>query len=113
MADVKLSRPAQGQHIVVPSTPDARMILDFSADQVNIDRPEGSNSLFFQFGDGASIELQNFYTAYNKEEMPEFQIDGQIIAGTDFFQAFGLICSPLPALRPVPSAARAIASMPI
>lgn len=104
MADVKLSRPAQGQHIVVPSTPDARMILDFSADQVNIDRPEGSNSLFFQFGDGASIELQNFYTAYNKEEMPEFQIDGQIIAGTDFFQAFGPDL--LPAAGPAASAER-------
>lgn len=104
MADVKLSRPAQGQHIVVPSTPDARMILDFSADQVSIDRPEGSNSLFFQFGDGASIELQNFYTAYNKEEMPEFQIDGQIIAGTDFFQTFGPDL--LPAAGPAASAER-------
>lgn len=104
MADVKLSRPAQGQHIVVPSTPDARMILDFPADQVNIDRPEGSNSLFFQFGDGASIELQNFYTAYNKEEMPEFQIDDQIIAGTDFFQAFGPDL--LPAAGPAASAER-------
>lgn len=104
MADVKLSRPAQGQHIVVPSTPDARMILDFPADQVNIDRPEGSNSLFFQFGDGASIELQNFYTAYNKEEMPEFQIDDQIIAGTDFFQAFGPDL--LPAAGPTASVER-------
>ena len=68
------------------------------------DRPEGSNSLFFQFGDGASIELQNFYTAYNKEEMPEFQIDGQIIAGTDFFQAFGPDL--LPAAGPAASAER-------
>ncbi|MBB5144387.1 VCBS domain-containing protein [Desulfovibrio intestinalis] len=105
MADVKLSRPAAGQHISVPSTPDARMVLDFPADQVAINRPEGSDSLFFQFGDGASIELQDFYTAYNKEEMPEFQIDGQLIAGADFFQAFGPDLAP--AAGPSTSAERA------
>lgn len=104
MADVKLSRPAAGQHISVPSTPDARMVLDFPADQVAIDRLEGSDSLFFQFGDGSSIELQNFYTAYNKEEMPEFQIDGQLIAGADFFQAFGPDLAP--AAGPAASAER-------
>lgn len=80
------------------------MILDFSADQVNIDRHAGSNSLFFEFDDGASIELQNFYTAYNKDEMPEFEIDGQIIAGTDFFQAFGPDL--LPAAGPAATAER-------
>lgn len=89
MADVKLSRPASGQQLVIPSAPDARLILDFPADQVSIDRPEGSSSLFFQFDDGASIELQNFYGAYNKEALPEFEVDGQLIAGTDFFEAFG------------------------
>ncbi|MEG6501698.1 MULTISPECIES: VCBS domain-containing protein [unclassified Desulfovibrio] len=89
MADVNLSRPASGQQLVIPSAPDARLILDFPADQVSIDRPEGSGSLFFQFDDGASIELQNFYGAYNKEALPEFEVDGQLIAGTDFFEAFG------------------------
>ena len=89
MADVKLSRPASGQQFVIPSAPDARLVLDFPADQVSIDRPEGSSSLFFHFDDGASIELQNFYGAYNKEALPEFEIDGQLIAGTDFFEAFG------------------------
>ena len=89
MADVKLSRPASGQQLVVSSASDARLILDFPADQVSIDRPEGSSSLFFHFDDGASIELQNFYGAYNKEALPEFEIDGQLIAGTDFFEAFG------------------------
>lgn len=57
MADVKLSRPASGQQFVIPSAPDARLVLDFPADQVSIDRPEGSSSLFFHFDDGASIEL--------------------------------------------------------
>ncbi|MFT4302829.1 MAG: VCBS domain-containing protein, partial [Desulfovibrio sp.] len=104
MADIKLSRPSAGQHIAVPSAPDARIVLDFSADQVSIDRPEGSNSLFFNFDDGSSLELQNFYAAYTKEEMPEFQIDGQMIAGADFFQAFGPDLAP--AAGPAASAER-------
>ena len=60
MADIKLTRPTAGQNVVIPSAPDARMVLDFAADQVSIDRPQGSDSLFFRFDDGSSIELQNF-----------------------------------------------------
>jgi len=89
MADIKLTRPAAGQNVVIPSAPDARMVLDFSADQVSIDRPQGSDSLFFRFDDGSSIELQNFYTQYNKDAIPSFEVDGQLIAGADFFNAFG------------------------
>ena len=89
MADIKLVRPSAGQTAVIPSAPDARMVLDFSADQVSIERPQGSDSLFFRFDDGAAIELQNFYTQYNKDDIPSFEVDGQLIAGTDFFNAFG------------------------
>ena len=89
MADIKLVRPTAGQTAVIPSAPDARMVLDFAADQVSIDRPQGSDSLFFRFDDGSSIELQNFYTQYNKEAIPSFEVDGQLIAGADFFNAFG------------------------
>lgn len=89
MADIMLVRPSAGQTAVIPSAPDARMVLDFSADQVSIERPQGSDSLFFRFDDGAAIELQNFYTQYNKDDIPSFEVDGQLIAGTDFFNAFG------------------------
>lgn len=89
MADIKLTRPAAGQNVVIPSAPDARMVLDFAADQVSIDRPQGSDSLYFRFDDGSSIELQNFYTQYNKDAIPSFEVDGQLIAGADFFNAFG------------------------
>ena len=46
MADIKLVRPSAGQTEVIPSAPDARMVLGFSADQVSIERPQGSDSLF-------------------------------------------------------------------
>ena len=83
------TRPEAGQNVVVPSSPDARMVLDFPADQVSIERPQGSDSLFFRFDDGSSIELQSFYTQYNKDAIPSFEVDGQLIAGADFFNAFG------------------------
>jgi len=105
MADIKLTRPEAGQYVVIPSTPDARMVLDFSADQVSIDRPQGSDSLFFRFEDGSSIELQNFYAQYSKEDIPAFEIDGQLIAGADFFNAFGPDL--VPAAGPAASATRA------
>ena len=105
MADIKLTRPAAGQYVVIPSTPDARMVLDFSADQVSIDRPQGSDSLFFRFEDGSGIELQNFYAQYSKEDIPSFEIDGQLIAGADFFNAFGPDL--VPAAGPAASATRA------
>lgn len=105
MADIKLTRPAAGQYVVIPSTPDARMVLDFSADQVSIDRPQGSDSLFFRFEDGSGIELQNFYAQYSKEDIPSFEIDGQLIAGADFFSAFGPDL--IPAAGPAASATRA------
>lgn len=76
MADIKLTRPTAGQNVVVPSAPDARMVLDFAADQVSIDRPEGSDSLFFRFDDGSSIELQNFYTQYNRKPFPHLRLTG-------------------------------------
>ena len=96
MADIKLVRPSAGQTAVIPSAPDARMVLDFSADQVSIERPQGSDSLFFRFDDGAAIELQNFYTQYNKDDIPSFEVDGQLIAGADFFNAFGPDLAPTP-----------------
>lgn len=80
------------------------MVLDFPADQVSIERPQGSESLFFRFDDGSSIELQNFYTQYNKDDIPAFEVDGQLIAGADFFNAFGPDLAP--AAGPTASATR-------
>lgn len=104
MADIKLVRPSAGQTEVIPSAPDARMVLGFPADQVSIERPQGSDSLFFRFDDGAAIELQNFYTQYNKDDIPSFEVDGQLIAGVDFFNAFGPDLAP--AAGPSASATR-------
>ncbi|MDR1855761.1 MAG: hypothetical protein LBR22_01160 [Desulfovibrio sp.] len=94
MQTITLSRPASGQTDVVASIAGARLEFLFSAQQVTLDRPRNSDSLVITFDDGARIELRNFYRAYSKDEMPEFVVDGQLIAGADFFASFGPDLSP-------------------
>jgi len=59
-----------GKMLLFLSARDARMVLDFPTDQISIERPQNSDSLFFRFDDGGSIELQNFYTQYHKDDVP-------------------------------------------
>jgi len=69
-------------------------------------------TLFFRFDDGAAIELQNFYTQYNKDDIPSFEVDGQLIAGADFSTPSGLTLPLPPALRHRPPAAADTAILP-
>lgn len=87
MADVILSRPQVGQNVVVDSTAGGRLVLQFPTDQAVMER--AGDNLVFNFEDGSKIELNNFYNQYNQENMPEFQVDGILVAGADFFEAFG------------------------
>ncbi|MDR1776908.1 MAG: VCBS domain-containing protein [Desulfovibrio sp.] len=94
LTNISLVKPGADQQVVVPAQPEGRLVLDFPADQATLERPEGSDSLFFRFADGSSIELRDFYTSYSKDNMPEFEVEGQTIAGADFFSAFGEDLSP-------------------
>ncbi|MDR2573745.1 MAG: VCBS domain-containing protein [Desulfovibrio sp.] len=87
MADITLSKPVQGQRQVVQSAADSRIVLDFPAAQATMEKV--NDNLVFRFDDGGSVELENFYQQFNKDSIPEFQVDGQLIAGADFFNAFG------------------------
>lgn len=87
MADITLSRPQAGQHIVLESVPDSRLVLQFPTDQATMERT--GDNLVFSFEDGSKIELANFYTQYSQESMPDFEVDGTLVAGADFFNAFG------------------------
>ncbi|MCR5562889.1 MAG: hypothetical protein K6F46_05885, partial [Desulfovibrio sp.] len=89
MADIILARPQAGATQTVPAAAKARYVMQFPSDEAILERPEGSDNLVFRFDDGSVIELQDFYKQHNKEEMPEFEVDGQLIAGADFFEAFG------------------------
>ena len=87
MADIRLAKPVAGTTQTVPSAPDGRFIFDFPADAATLTR--SGDNLVLTFEDGASIQLQGFYTTYSKEEMPSFQVDGVEISGQDFFAALG------------------------
>lgn len=87
MADIRLAKPAAGTTQTIPSAPDGRFVFDFPADAATLTR--SGDNLVLTFEDGASIQLQGFYTTYSKEEMPSFQVDGVEISGQDFFAALG------------------------
>lgn len=87
MANIILTRPQAGQHTVLDSVPDSRLVLQFPTSQATMER--AGDNLIFSFDDGSSIELSDFYTQYSQESMPDFEVDGTLVAGTDFFNAFG------------------------
>ena len=89
MPTIKLAQPSAGEHAVVPSEPFARIVLDFPAEHAAMEHPEGSDSLLFRFADGSAVELQDFYAQYGRDRMPEFEVNGAVMKGNDFFDAFG------------------------
>lgn len=87
MNTISLVRPAAGQQVTVPSVKDSTFVVDFSANQITLEKAD--NALVFRFEDGGSINVADFYTEYNKDNAPDFEVDGQLVKGADFFQAFG------------------------
>lgn len=85
MADITLSRPAAQTRQAVTGGADDRFVFDFSTGDATLSR-DGDN-LVFAFDDGASLELTDFYGTYDKENIPDFVVDGAEISGTDFFTA--------------------------
>lgn len=87
MANIILTRPQAGQHTVLNSAPDSRLVLQFPSAQASMERV--GDNLLFSFDDGSSIQLSDFYTQYSQESMPDFEVDGTLVAGADFFNALG------------------------
>ncbi len=87
MADLVLARPVSGQVQNLLPGQDDRIIFDFPVVDALLEKVD--DSLVLSFDDGAKIVLENFYGVYNSEIMPEFVVDGQVVAGEAFFTAFG------------------------
>ena len=100
MADIRLAKPAAGTSQNIVCDPEARFIFDFSTGDATLSR--SGDHLVFTFEDGSTLQLENFYTAYSKENMPSFEVDGAEIAGEDFFMAMNE-----PDLMPAAGPARA------
>lgn len=103
MADLMLNKPEAGQHAVLQNVADARIVLGFSPSDASLER--AGDDLVFTFDDGSSVALENFYTAYNGENMPDFEVDGAELSGADFFAA--LDADLMPAAGPAAGAANA------
>ena len=74
MADITLSRPAAQTRQTVSGGADDRFVFDFSTGDATLSRD--GDSLVFAFDDGASLELTDFYGTYDKENIPDFVVDG-------------------------------------
>lgn len=88
MNSVHLIRPAAGQSLVLGVQAEhLNLSLDFPTDEVVLRRT--GDDLEFIFDDGASIMLQAFYKAYNSTTIPDFEVQGKLVTGTEFFTALG------------------------
>ena len=104
MADIILNKPEAGTQAVFEAVGDSRIDLNFPTDQATLER--SGNDLIFRFDDGSTVVLRDFYTAYTKDSMPDFVIEGTPIAGEQFFTALN---EPdlMPAAGPAANAASA------
>ena len=104
MADIILNKPEAGTQAVFEAAGDSRIDLNFPTDQATLER--SGNDLIFRFDDGSTVVLRDFYTAYTKDSMPDFVIEGTPIAGDQFFTALN---EPdlMPAAGPAANAASA------
>lgn len=47
-----------------------------------------NDDLVFRFDGGADVVIENFYTTFDQGDIPQFQVDGQLVSGEDFFNTF-------------------------
>ncbi len=82
MADIILTRPVTGNQ-VVDCEAQAKFIFNFPASDSTLARD--GDDLNISFPDGTGITLRNFYTQFNEENLPTFELDGTEVAAADFF----------------------------
>ncbi len=88
MAALHLNTPANGEEIVLKINDTVTdFTIDFPIDAVIFEKVDDTLSIYFEDQD-AVIVLDNFYAIYHEDFMPDFMIEGDLIAGADFFAAF-------------------------
>ncbi|MDY0260309.1 MAG: hypothetical protein RBR41_11680 [Desulfovibrio sp.] len=94
----QISRPGPGQITTIHAAASDKIILDFSTQGITLSRDD--NALIFTFDDGAVIRLDDFYENYRADNVPEFEADGKLVSGAEFFSALGPDL--MPAAGPAP-----------
>lgn len=86
MSNIVLTTPAENQAVALPVANSSNIVLNFLPDSSTVVRVD--NNLVFQFDNNSSISLTDFYAAYNKENLPQFEVEGRVISGNVFFEEF-------------------------
>ncbi len=89
MADIQLTKPAANQTQTVTSAADARFVLNFSTGDAKLSKSENGENLVMTFDDGAKIEVEGFYTTFNKDSLPTLQVGGADITGEQLAAVLG------------------------
>ena len=89
MADIQLTKPAANQTQTVTSASDARFVLNFSTGDAKLSKSENGENLVMTFDDGAKIEVEGFYTTFNKDSLPTLQVGGADITGEQLAAVLG------------------------
>ena len=89
-AALPIVRPEPGRATTLPMSPlseggTATFVLRFSPDDAALNR--NGDDLVFSFDDGSRVVLERFYTAFTRDALPDFEINGTPLAGLDFFTA--------------------------
>ncbi len=88
MSSLILNTPVEGEEIVLLINDTITgFTLNFFLDEAIFEKVDDTLTIYFDEV-GASIVLDDFYAVYHEEFLPDFMLDGDLIAGADFFEAF-------------------------
>ncbi len=87
MANLVLNAPENNQNIVLPLNDDITSIdLSFAIDEALFEKVDDNLEIYFEESDSI-IVLEDFYSVFNSENVPNFLLDNGVLSGEDFFSA--------------------------
>ncbi len=87
METIILAVPSQNEELTIQITEDVTTLeLGFDIADALVEKIDNDFVLTFE-DTGASIILEDFYTIYSSDFMPDFSFNEEIIAGREFFEA--------------------------
>ncbi len=99
MSALKLNMPTQQGQIDLVTIKQEISNLEFAFDSRAAIFEKSDVNLVIAFDNGSLLILENFYSVYSSELLPEFVIDGKNLAGGEFFAS--LDSNLMPAAGPV------------
>ncbi len=87
MAELILNIPIAGEKVLINMDKEiSEMRMTFEFEEIIFEKTGPNLELFFE-SNNATIVLENFYSIYNDQFIPDFLIGSNSISGKDFFSA--------------------------